>query len=64
MKIVIGADHGGYILKNQIVEHLQVLDARGRAWENADSGGWRQYLILGEQGVPKDAILRAWKAEF
>ena len=23
MKIVIGADHGGYILKNQIVEHLQ-----------------------------------------
>ena len=23
MKIVIGADHGGYILKNQIVEHLK-----------------------------------------
>ena len=23
MKIVIGADHGGYILKNQIVDHLK-----------------------------------------
>ena len=23
MKIVVGADHGGYLLKNQIVEHLQ-----------------------------------------